>query len=371
MASPVDQHETATSQGKPSPILKPRTGSTSSTSTANNTPSVSHRSSYADGLRNYPPSPRAQRQHSFSGPALAELLKNPPVKMTGDERFKGRDWRSIQVSEIVETSEVRFVQLDTSIEDTTKLLIKSGAPNVVLVRESTKTKTAIGTFDYSDLNAYLLLVLGLSAPDSSANQLANRARTGDAIPLADLLDHLGAREMPTFLPHTADLTKAMEVLGGGSHRLIICKEGTQEVVGLLSQLRLVRFFWENHQNFSATEALYSRSLRELKLGDKEVLSINGDKPLKEALEIMNDEGVTSLPVLDNHKNVVGNISHVDVRVRTTSFPPTLPSALTHPRSSSRIPPRSPYYPPAASISSASFCPNAVWKTAKTACQSFT
>ena len=106
----------------------------------------------------------------------------------------------------------------------------------------------------------------------------------------------------------------MEVLGGGSHRLIICKEGTSEVVGIVSQLRLVRFFWENHQNFSATEALYSRTLRDLRAGAKDVVYINGDRPLKDALLLMHDEGITSLPVLDNQKNVVGNISHVDVKV---------------------------------------------------------
>lgn len=246
---------------------------------------------------------------------------NPPSKSNGeDARFKGRDWRSIQVNEIIDPAEVRFVELDTSIEDTTKLLIKSGAPNLVLVRESTKTRTAIGTFDYSDLNAYLLLVLGLSLPDDSAQQLSNRARGGEAIPMADLLDHLGARELPAFLPHTADLTQAMEVLGGGSHRLIICKEGTSEVLGIVSQLRLVRFFWENHQNFVATEALYAHSLRELRLGAKVVVSINGDRPLRDALMLMHDEGITSLPVLDNHKNVVGNISHVDVKVRLIHCP---------------------------------------------------
>ena len=248
---------------------------------------------------------------------------NPPSKSNGDDaRFRGRDWRNIQVNEIIEPAEVRFVQLDTSIEDTTKLLVKSGAPNLILVRESTKTKTAVATFDYSDLNAYLLLVLGLALPDDSAQQLSNRARSGEAIPLADLLDHLGAREMPAFLPHTADLTQAMEVLGGGSHRLIICKEGTSEVVGIVSQLRLVRFFWENHQNFSATEALYSRTLRDLRAGAKDVVYINGDRPLKDALLLMHDEGITSLPVLDNQKNVVGNISHVDVKVslHLLSFP---------------------------------------------------
>jgi len=41
---------------------------------------------------------------------------------------------------------------------------------------------------------------------------------------------------------------------------------------------------------------------------------SGDKPLATALELMNNEGVSSLPVLDAQNNVIGNISHVDVRV---------------------------------------------------------
>lgn len=41
---------------------------------------------------------------------------------------------------------------------------------------------------------------------------------------------------------------------------------------------------------------------------------SGDKPLATALEMMYNEAVTSLPVLDNQKNVVGNISLADVRV---------------------------------------------------------
>ena len=50
---------------------------------------------------------------------------------------------------------------------------------------------------------------------------------------------------------------------------------------------------------------------------------SADRPVTEALELMNNEGITSLPVLDNHRNVVGNISHVDVRVRQLSSSGTL------------------------------------------------
>lgn len=41
---------------------------------------------------------------------------------------------------------------------------------------------------------------------------------------------------------------------------------------------------------------------------------SGDKPLKEALKLMNSEGVSSLAVVDNQFNVVGNISNADVKV---------------------------------------------------------
>ncbi|KAF2716865.1 hypothetical protein K431DRAFT_234432 [Polychaeton citri CBS 116435] len=296
-------------------------------------PAVSKRSSFAENLRTYPPSPRFSRNPSFSAGSWQDLFMNSPhAKPNGADaaKFKGRDWRTIQVHEIVDPLEVRFVELDTSIEDTTKLLIKSGAPNVVMVRESTVTNTAVNTFDYSDLNAYLLLVLGLSQPDETAKQLAGRARTGEAILLKDVLDHLGTRELPAIVPHTARLTQAIEVLGGGAHRLIVCKEGTSEVLGILTQLRMVRFFWENHSSFQQLEPLYGRGLRDLRLGVKEVLAINGDKPLSDALQLMHNEGITSLPVLDNQRNVIGNISHVDTRLLTDSSSiPLLSSTCIH------------------------------------------
>ena len=45
-----------------------------------------------------------------------------------------------------------------------------------------------------------------------------------------------------------------------------------------------------------------------------MIIFSGDKPLKEALMLMNSEGVTSLAVVDNNYNVVGNVSNVDVKV---------------------------------------------------------
>jgi CBS domain-containing protein len=44
------------------------------------------------------------------------------------------------------------------------------------------------------------------------------------------------------------------------------------------------------------------------------VSYSGDKPLSDALHLMNNEGVSSIVVVDYHLNVIGNISTADVKV---------------------------------------------------------
>ncbi|KAF2129775.1 hypothetical protein P153DRAFT_385007 [Dothidotthia symphoricarpi CBS 119687] len=292
-----------------------------------------HRSSFAEHMRGAPPSPRASRKPSLSQQALQDLLNNPPTK-AGDPQFHGRDWKTIRLGEIVDPSLVRFAEYDTTVEDATSLLVRHGAPNVVLLRENPDSNHVTGTFDYSDLNAYLLLVVGLAHPDqediASFDELAKKGREGKPIPLRDVKE-VGMKKEPLItLPETADLTKAIEVFGSGVHRVLVTKEDTTDVIGVLTQLTLVRFFWENRQSFPAVDQLYPQLIKDLDIGSKSVLAINGDAPLAAALELMNNEGVSSLPVLDASNNVIGNISHIDVRLLTKSTSlPLLRSSCIH------------------------------------------
>ena len=82
--------------------------------------SAGHRSSFAENMRGIPVSPRASRQPSLTQQALQDLLNNPPTK-PGDPRFAGRDWKSIKIGEIVDESQVRFVENDTSVEEATNV----------------------------------------------------------------------------------------------------------------------------------------------------------------------------------------------------------------------------------------------------------
>lgn len=163
-----------------------------------------------------------------------------------------------------------------------QLLVDGGAPNVVLVRAHKNTRTAVSSFDYSDLNAYLLIIVGLARPqDGNAqlmNDIARRGREGQTIPLKDI-DDTGSKEALVTLPEHAPLTRAVEIFGSGIHRILLTAENSTDVTGVLTQLRLVRFFWENGRHFSTIEPLYASNLQELTMGSRTVRAIKYACPL--------------------------------------------------------------------------------------------
>lgn len=133
----------------------------------------------------------------------------------------------------------------------------------------------MGTFDYSDLNAYLLLAAGLTQPNEESieayEQLARKAKEGSKIPLSDVRD-LGKKEPLTTLPASASVMAAVKTFGGGIHRVVVVDDNN-EVVGIFSQFRLVKFLWENGRCFPAIDQLYPQHLGDLRIGSREVISI--------------------------------------------------------------------------------------------------
>ncbi|KAL3463174.1 hypothetical protein BJX64DRAFT_257743 [Aspergillus heterothallicus] len=280
-----------------------------------------HRQSFSESLRAAPGSPRARRQPSLTQAAIQSLIDHPPAPSQINPAFIDRDWREISIGELVSPDDLKFVEVNTGIEEATNILIDTGAP-VLLIRETPQHKTAVGTFDYNDLNTYLLLAAGLTQPDEELlpayDELARKAREGTPIPMEDVKE-LGRKDPLTTLPASASVMTAVETFGGGVHRVVVIDDQKDnEVVGIFSQFRLVKFLWENGRCFPVLDQLYPQSLRDLKIGSHAVISINGDKRLCEALQLMHSEGISSVAVIDNHSNVVGNISTTDVKLLTRS-----------------------------------------------------
>lgn len=84
-------------------------------------PSHGHRPSFTESLRGMPPSPRQNRHLSLSQVQVQELLNNPPTSGHADPKFAGRDWQHISVGELVDPEDLRFVELDTGVEDATNV----------------------------------------------------------------------------------------------------------------------------------------------------------------------------------------------------------------------------------------------------------
>jgi hypothetical protein len=56
---------------------------------------------------------------------IQDLINNPPTLGSPDPRFAGKDWQHIAVGDLVDEEELRFVELDTGIEDATNVRTSS------------------------------------------------------------------------------------------------------------------------------------------------------------------------------------------------------------------------------------------------------
>lgn len=172
------------------------------------------------------------------------------------------------------------MEMDSTVEDATMLLLKS-RPSVVLIRESASSGTAVSTFDVKDLNAYLLVVVGLAKPAEdqveASNTIVSKAQKGEPITLREI-QPICRKEALVMLPVDSKLSKAVEVLGSGVHRLLVTSDDG-EAVGVMSQLRLVEFFWNEGVNFASIDQLYPQILRDLNIGTKDTISVKYDHDL--------------------------------------------------------------------------------------------
>lgn len=78
----------------------------------------SHRQSFSETLR-APGSPRSRRQPSITNAGVLSLIDNPPVPNNPNTSFTGRDWRHISIGELVSPEDLKFVEVDTGIEEAT------------------------------------------------------------------------------------------------------------------------------------------------------------------------------------------------------------------------------------------------------------
>ena len=145
------------------------------------------------------------------------------------------------------------------------------------IRSSPADEAICGTFDYSDLAAFLLLIMGVYQPEedediASFQDLARKARGGSSIAVR-LVKDLGKKAPFVTVSEKEGLARVVEIFGSGIHRIAVVREGTNKVIGVLSQLQLIGFFWEHGRSFPTIDQLYPCVLRDLSIGSSRVISI--------------------------------------------------------------------------------------------------
>lgn len=262
-------------------------------------------------------------------------------------------WEKISIMDLIETNKLIFIPGDVSVEEAFNTLVKNHLNSIPV--ENFPGDMNCLTFDYNDLNSYLLLVLNKINVNNT--KITHDCQNGKPVPVGEIVK-LTPKNPFYKIPETDNLIDIMKILGSGLHRVAITNPEVTFVKGILSQRRLVKFLWDNVSKFKTLEYFKNYTLRDLQIGivnptnsnttnnpsnnsnngnnflsstinenphinkQSRIISINGDEPLIMALYKMHVERISSIAVVDNQYNLLGNISVADVKhvTRTSQYP---------------------------------------------------
>ncbi|GMM35514.1 Sds23 protein [Saccharomycopsis crataegensis] len=284
---------------------------TSTTSTAASTTSTSTSTAPAPG--DVPVSLSRNASVSSSVISTSEGSTAPP-----------RDWQDIPLSELVEENKLIFVNGSISMEEAFKTLISHNLTSLP-VEEFDNDINCI-TFDYGDLNTFLLLVLHKISFDLSAVEFdphfalerqpleyLNDIKMGKQAPIKFVCQLTSKNPFIKLNEKLDTLSSVVEILGSGVHRVAIINN-ENKISGILSQRRLIRYLWDNARRFPSLDSLLQTPLDELEIGStSNVIFVYGDQPLIDALVLMYNDQISSVAVVDRQQNLLGNISITDVK----------------------------------------------------------
>ncbi|RIB25299.1 hypothetical protein C2G38_510195 [Gigaspora rosea] len=181
-------------------------------------------------------------------------------------------------------------------------------------------------FDWADVMTYLLIVLKkkdaskqLEKTDAELsaefNDLVKLASHCQPVPVKLASDLSKKNPFYSVLPETS-LLQVVELFGSGTHRVV---DANGIIKGILTQSRVVNYFYQNVTKFPPIEQLFPKTLNELDIGKGFVISALSDSFVLDALTMMIKNGLSSIAIVDSEGMLLGNISMTDVKYVLRSY----------------------------------------------------
>lgn len=269
---------------------------------------------------------------SISSISLNNLESVPMISSVsqGLHTVHTQNWQHTKLSQLIESNKLILIKKNITIENAFNTLIQYSLTSLPVEMNDTDKSDCL-TFDYNDLNAYLLIVLNKIAIANT--QLMKDCQNGKPAIVGDLIQST-PKDPFVKLSETENLSNAISILGSGVHRIAITNPQMDTIKGILSQRRLIKHLWDNARSFPDLEPLLNSSLQDLQIGvfndnstvkltskQSKVISIHGDEPLEMALFKMYQERISSIAVIDAQNMLIGNISVTDVKhvTRTSQY----------------------------------------------------
>ncbi|KAJ1646881.1 cell separation during budding [Coemansia asiatica] len=264
-----------------------------------------------------------------------------------------RHWLTTQAGKLVENQNVIQVDSEATIEEACETLIRHSIQSVPLYDH--RSQTYVGMFDLHDYASYLLskraTLMGSNNTGGSDHEglaaatggtmrresisplarkaLGDGARRGSVVAVSDMST---VNPFYSVLPETTVAQVAM-VFAKGAHRVAVM-ENERAIRGILSQTRVVRYFFEhcavqsssgaNNDSSNSSNAsggfisreedqMLDKTLTELGLVTRDIVTVRPETPVLQALSLLEQWRVSSLAVVDEEKRLVGNLSVGDVK----------------------------------------------------------
>ncbi|KAG0082384.1 cell separation during budding [Podila epicladia] len=227
------------------------------------------------------------------------------------------DWTMIPAGKLVERQTPVTIDSNTSIEDACEVLLSNGISAAPVFDQA--KNSFIGMFDYGDLMTYILILLKKMDPPQDQTlemrDLIQKANNSQSVPVrlasGMFFVNLSGKDPFCTIPSETRLGAVVNDFGTGIHRVAVM-DG-YNLKGMLTQSLTLDFIMRHLGEFPKLQAVMQMTLHACGLDHSNVLSVNGNAPVLDALVKMSSNSVSSLAVLDDQGILLGNISMTDIQ----------------------------------------------------------